>query len=171
MPQGSILGPVLFNIFTNDLFYVIVKAKLFNYADDNTLNAIGENPEKVREVLAADAERALKWFEINLMKANPEKFQCIISNQHNLETLPALVVMNVEIQVSLYVNLLGVLIDNRLTFNDHVDSVVRKTSRQVNALCRLGRYLSTERKLTVVKSFILCNFTYCSAAWHFFAGE
>ena len=101
------------------------------------------------------------------MKANPEKFQYIISHKNGHRQLTSLKVLTVEIQESPSVNLLGVLIDNRLCFNDHIDSLVCKTSRQVNALCRFCRYLSEERKLLMVKTFILCNFMYCSAVWHF----
>ena len=151
----------------NDLFFSILAAKLFNYADDNTINAIAETSDEVRQILTDDTERALKWFDSNLMKANPEKFQFIVSHKHNRPQSSPLQVLDVEIHVSPFVNLLGVLLDEKLCFNDHVDSVLRKTSRQVNALCRFGRDLNVERKLILLKSFILCNFTYCSAVWHF----
>ena len=167
VPQGSIVGPVLFNVFVNDLFYAILRSKLFNYADDNTLNAISSTPEEVRQILTSDTERALTWFDTNLMKANPEKFQFIMAHKNNQPQQPSLKVLDVEIQVSPFVNLLGVLIDNKMCFNDHIDSIVRKTSRQVNALCRFGRYLSEERKIVMIKTFILCNFMYCSSVWHF----
>ena len=70
VPQGSVLGPALFNIFINHLYSFI---KLVNYADDNTLGAQGKNQQVVKEILKADA---VDWFSNNSMEANPSKFQC-----------------------------------------------------------------------------------------------
>ena len=69
--QGSILAPLLFNIFINDLFFVIEKSDICNFADDNTSYSCGAN-------LKHDAGKLLNWFKINSMKANPEKFQFMI---------------------------------------------------------------------------------------------
>ena len=71
--QGSI--PLLFNIFINDLFFVIRKSNICNFADDNTLYSYGANLKTVSENLTHDASELLYWFKINSMKANPEKFQ------------------------------------------------------------------------------------------------
>ena len=167
VPQGSILGPVLFNVFINDLFYSITRAKLFNYADDNTLNAVGTTVDQVRDILTVDTELSIKWFEQNIMKANPDKFQFIVSQKRGLDQQDPLTVLNIEIPISPYVNLLGVLVDNKLDFSEHIDVVVRKSSRQVTALYRFGKHLSEDRKLCLVKSFLMSNFNYCSLSWHF----
>ena len=86
IPQGSILGPLLFNIFINDLFFVIEKSDICNFADDNTLYSCGANLKTVLGNLEHDASKLLYWFKINSMKANPEKFQFMILSKKILST-------------------------------------------------------------------------------------
>ena len=74
VPQGSILGPLLFNIFMNDLFLFIEKCQLYNYADDNSLDSSSENVTEVLSNLRCDGRNAIEWFANNGMQANPDKF-------------------------------------------------------------------------------------------------
>ena len=77
VPQGSILGPLLFNIFINDIFHVLDRSSLHNYADDNTLSYSHNNPITLKQHLQVDCVAVLHWFEENNMQANPDKFQAI----------------------------------------------------------------------------------------------
>ena len=78
VPQGSILGPLLFNVFINDIFMFLEKTEICNFADDNTVYYCGEDLSNILENLKHDLNILLKWFRINSLQANQGKFQFMI---------------------------------------------------------------------------------------------
>ena len=81
VPQGSILGPLLFNIFICDLFFIISEIDIASYADDNTPYVSGDLPEDVMESLQTNSEKLLEWFSHNKMKANTDKCHLLMSTK------------------------------------------------------------------------------------------
>ena len=73
VPQGSIDGPLLFNLFINDLIFFIQCCTLSNYADDNNLSSIGKNKHQVKTFLSLNFKIKNNWFYENFMVLNPEK--------------------------------------------------------------------------------------------------
>ena len=118
IPQGSILGPILFNIFLNDLIYFI-KSDLGNFADDNTISDARKKIPELIKKLEDESNNAIEWFQNNLMIVNPDKFQAIILNKNSNRMDPhTLKFGNNVIQTSSEVILLGIEIDSKLNFKN-----------------------------------------------------
>ena len=152
VPQGSILGLLLFNIFMNDLTYAIQECKLVNYADDTKIYLSCRDPQVVEVGVNKDLNNTMKWFRENGMLANPEKYQALRLGRTDYD-------MNIEccknkIPLSNKIKLLGVTIDNKLKFDAHIVSVCRKVGRQVNALNRLENILPVKTKEALYRAFI-----------------
>ena len=83
MPQGSILGPLFFNIYLNDLFY-FVDSKVCNYADDNTIFAASHEPNEVKSQLQQSLKCISEWFLINYFVLNLDKYKLLLIRHRNL---------------------------------------------------------------------------------------
>ena len=163
VPQGSILGPLLFNIFINDLFYFIDKTKLANYADDNTAYCTGKTIEMLKTILEKETNIVLKWFRDNEMKSNDDKCHLIIANQDN----EYINVGSEIIESSDSVVLLGIKIDKNLSFTEHVTGLIKKGNQKLYALARISKYVSHDKLKILMKTFVQSQFNYCPLVWMF----
>ena len=167
VPQGSILGPILFNIFINDLFLFINEVELANFADDNTIYTTKKNVEELIKVLEKESKSAIDWFEINNMIVNTDKFQAMILSSDKKENKYDLKINDSIISSEKSVTLLGIEIDNKLNFEKQVANICRKANNQLNAIGRIQNFLGKKEKETIINSFVYSNFMYCPLTWHF----
>ena len=169
VPQGSILGPIMFNLFINDIIFFMKKSDLHNYADDNTIAAYENSIESLVNTLESESDIAIQWFEENEMIVNPDKFQAIIINKHgNLDQATyKLTFKNYEITSKNTVTLLGIDIDDHLKFSNHIHTLTRKAACQLNYIISKKRFLNQEAKRILIESFIMANFNYCPLVWLF----
>ena len=170
VPQGSILGPKIFNCFINDLLITLSRyCTPGNYADDNTVCTIHSNKEIMLSKLQTACNIALQWFDDNLMQANPEKFQFMVLSpfQKEAKCQYTLEIANVILHSVLQAPLLGITFDTELNFSAHVKGVHQKANFQLLTLKRFNNMLDASTKLTILKSFIRSNLTYCCHIWYF----
>ena len=162
VPQGSILGPGLFNLFLTDYLY-FVRSSVVNYAVDNTICVTGETLDDCLNSCVTDIDISLDWFELNQMQANPSKFQF----KHTCKDAAQPFRYNdITLDAGKSVKLLGIEIDQRLTFTTHVDTLIRKCACQLNTLKRQCKMLNIHTKSMICNAFIEANFsTALSYGW------
>ena len=164
VPQGSILGPLLFNIFICDMFYFLEDYDIANYADDTTPFSAKDNHELVVKDLEKSSSILFRWLEFNYMKINSDKSRHLImsGNSKFLSNIDNNVIESENQQ-----ELLGILIDSNLTFKEHINNICKKASQKLNALARISPYMDIQKRRTIMKSFISSQFGYCPLIWMF----
>ena len=168
VPQGSVLGPILFNFYINDIFFFIKQATMYNYADDNTLAYFSRSLPDLIKVLEKEAGNALSWLKQNEMIANPDKFHALFVKKDQTNTLG----INVDFQGHTIkseenVKLLGVTLDYKLNFDPHISNLCKKAASQLNVLKRLRSFIGFAEREVLVQSFVYSNFNYCPLVWYF----
>ena len=164
VPQGSILGPLLFNIYLNDIFYFVQESNLANYADDTTPYTINITIEPLLRCLYNDTMILIKWFKVNYLQMNPDKCKLLISNK---DKDISIIIDNEVIECSKSVKLLGITIDSKLDFSEHVSKLCKKVSSKLHALARISNFMSQDKLRLLMKSFIESQFSYCPLIWMF----
>ena len=158
VPQRSIDGPLLFNLFINDLVFCIQCSVLSNYADDNNLFVIRKNNEDIKSLFLLDFEIVNNWFYENFMILNPEKshYMCLGKNLDDNEVLNF---NNLIIKSSKEVEILGIKIGNNLNFKNHIKSICRKACQKLSALLRISQYEAKKLDKSMAKSQFILSFS------------
>ena len=163
-----IKGPLLFNIFINDIFFINSDINIYNYADDNCISFAGSSIDIIADTLNKEMVSLMEWFRKNSLAANPAKFQTMLVKSNNIKDAELNVTVdNVSLPSSDAMKVLGIDIDDRLTFDGHVSNMCIKAGRQLNALQRLKGSLDKNSRMAIYKSFIMSNFNYCPLVWMF----
>ena len=162
VPRGSVLGPVFFNIFINDLFYSVTHGKLGAYADDHQLYSSDVDPVALKNYICREVRVANEWYRSNRMIVNETKHQAIVlvgKTDHSF---------SFPLKDSL--DIFG-YIDNRLRFDNYISTICKKINGQFNVMLRLRKLISKDTLLRLYKVFIMPHFNYCSSVWHFFGAR
>ena len=151
----------------NDIFFSL-GSELHNFADDNTVTAVAETIQGLINSLEVKTSNAIEWMKGNDMIANPDKFKAIVltKTDHNTASIK-LEFSRKTILSSNEIDLLGITIDTKLSFDSHIAKICRKASRQLNAFKHLGFCIPLDTRKVLANSFIISNFNYCPLVWYF----
>ena len=159
--QGSVLGPLFFNIFLNDLFYFITEAKLSTYANDNQLTSSDIAPSEVQAVLVRDLGVTSKWFHDFGLTLNLDKCKLLVLPERKSDQVE-LDIDGSQVKATDNVELLGVVIDNNLNFKSHISKLIKKVGKQISVLNRFKQVLSFSSKMRIYREFIMPHVSYCT---------
>ena len=162
VPQGSVLGTLLFNICLNDLFFFLKDVGICNFADDTTTYISDESLENVLKSLEKNSMLAIRWFENNYMKLNTDKCRMIVSGDNHEQVLA-----NIGTDLILErndVKLLGVTIDRDLKFHENFLKLCNKVNQKLSVLSKVANLLSFSKRRTIFKALVESQFKCCPIA-------
>lgn len=168
VPQGSCLGPLLYNIFTNDLPFILKNATAVMYADDSTVYSCCKSIEELNLVLNKELKSVVDWVQQNQLVLNVVKTSCmVIGTRHSLSKNPELILMvgNEFIKQVQETKLLGVTIDNKLTWEQHVNKMCVKMGGVIASIKRCAPFLGQKVLKQLTQSLLLSNLDYCPTVW------
>ena len=170
VPQGSILGPLLFLIYFNDVVDCILNANIIKYADDTVLFFSGKSLQIIEQNLSEDIERLSVWFEENELIMNLKKGKSEVMLFGTPQKLSKLKkeTLNINyrssaINVTTEYKYLGVHIDSTLNLNTNFDKVYKKASGKLKLLAKLRYQLDMKSAVAIYDSMIVPTITYCSS--------
>jgi len=166
VPQGSVLGPLLFLLYINEMSNVCPGLNCLHYADDTTIYASGPDINLVSMRLQNGMVRLDDWMRNNKLVLNVQKTNCmLISNSVSRDLFPPISIRDCDIGKVTCVKFLGVLIDCNLNFNEHVDMVCGRVSRAIGAVRRIRCYITDNVLTTLYYSLIYSHLTYGILSW------
>lgn len=167
VPQGSILGPLLFLLYINDIVNIDDSCRFVIYADDTTLLFSAEDTTK----LICDANNVLtkldNWSIVNSLTINTSKTKAVLFRPINSRASigNSLCIGSSRLEIVPHVKSLGVFFEEHLTWNTHIDNVFSKLARVVGILARLRFFLPQKIKLLIYHSLFFSQLNYCLLVW------
>lgn len=169
IPQGTILGPLLFLIYINDLPNCLTHSQARMYADDTHLTFASNRIDDIESHLNEDLANVNKWLLCNKLTLNQSKTEfMLIGSRQRLNTFqaaPILALNNETIKQVPHTKSLGVHIDENLTWNEHIKQLVKKIASGIGSLKRVRNCIPASTLNTIYNSLVQSHFDYCSEVW------
>ena len=168
VPQGSILGPLLFSIYVNDIKDVVKHCKILNYADDTTIYYSSSHPSNIQIAINQDIRNLERWFSTNKMKLNEKKSEFMKVHPTNTKNKYENIHISVKgkyIQHSQHLKILGVNISENLKWDRHINNTIKNCKYQLRSFRRAAAYINEDEKKLLYNSCIASRLSYADIIW------
>ena len=170
VPQGSILGPILFNCYASTLMEVIPECKesfLSGYADDHAMiHCFSPDNKNIKQNIENDIGKIKTWMEENQLKINDAKTEFIVlGTAGNLKknTLENIKIGDATIHQTSKINFLGVHPDERLSLKDHVQNRSKKANYNLKLIRNIRKYINTDTTKMLLSTLVLSQLDYVNS--------
>ena len=169
VPQGSILGPMLFSVYINDL-PLCVKSTCELFADDTTIHTSNTDIDSLTKTLQQSTNDLIKWTELNHMSLHPQKTKCMLitsrqKRQNLSHKLPSICIKNEPIEQITHHKVLGITIDENLNWHHHISYLCKCTSQKVYQLSKIKHFLDPTSRKLFFQAHIQSSIDYASTLW------
>lgn len=168
VPQGSVLGPLLFLIYTNDLQHSLSYSSINLYADDTVICTTSSSFHQAQSLLIYDVKQIITWFKANHLKLNVDKTQYIVfGTKHMTKNCPShpITIEGNQINRCKHVKYLGMELDENLTYTQHISTLCNKVCRILGPLNSIKHLIPYKIRKSVYQAIVLPHFTYGISLW------
>ena len=166
VPQGSVLGPLLFLIYINDLHLAIKHSKVFHFADDTNLLNISNSPKQAQKLINTDLKVLYKWLLANKISLNCDKTEVIFFHKPGEKAPNLKLKMNGHrLYPSNYIKYLGMHVDETLNGAFHCNILSKKLKRANGMLCKARHYVPIEELKTLYYAIFSSHLIYACQIW------
>lgn len=165
VPQGSILGPILFSLYINDLPSICDQCETLLYADDTVIFTSGKNADEVAVKLTQAMSKITSWLNHCCLQLNVSKTVGMFFSKNHLYPQSDIFISGQRLDVVTKFKYLGLHIDSHFSFADHVKAIRKKIQYSLSNFRYIRNSISTQAAKMFFHSLILSHMTYCLTSW------
>jgi len=170
VPQGSILGPLLFLLYINDLSSVSDILSTIMFADDANMFNQHEDLHVLEQIINRELTKVVKWLRANKLTLNIKKTHVMLITKKPIDCVLKIYIENELLDIVCKTTFLGVIIDNNLNFKEHINKVCNKIAKGIGIIKKVKFKLQTHTLISLYYAFVYPYLIYCNTVWGNSAG-